>query len=92
MAIIAKFDVVGMDTAKYDEIIRQLGAIGQGAPDGRLYHVCYGDKQRLQVIDVYESPAQLEAFGAKLMPLLQGLGVSAEPTVIEVYNIIEGRG
>jgi hypothetical protein len=90
MAIVVKFDVTGMDSAKYDEILRRLTAIGQGAPDGRQYHVCYGDKQRLQVIDVFESPAKLEAFGAKLMPILKELGVQATPTPVPVYNIIKG--
>jgi hypothetical protein len=90
MAILVKFDVAGMDSTKYDEIIRRLQAGGHGAPDGRLYHVCYGDKQRLQVIDVFESPAKLEAFGAKLMPILQEFGVEAKPAVEEVYNVIAG--
>ena len=90
MAILAKFDVTGMDAAGYDAVIRQLAEMGQGAPDGRLYHVCYGDRQRLQVIDIYESAAQLDAFGAKLGPLLQSMGVTAQPEVSEVYNIIAG--
>jgi hypothetical protein len=55
-----------------------------------LYHICYGDRQRLQVIDVYESEDKLDAFGAKLMPVLQEMGIGAQPTVFEVYNIIEG--
>ena len=91
MAILAKFEVTGMDSAKYDEVISRLEKMGQGAPDGRIYHICYGDKQRLQVIDVFESPAKLEAFGAKLMPNLQQLGISAKPEVVEIYNIIEGK-
>ena len=90
MAIVVKFDVTGMDSSKYDQIIRRLAAIGHGAPDGRMYHVCYGDRKRLQVIDVFESPGKLEAFGAKLMPILKELGVQATPTPIEVYNIIQG--
>jgi hypothetical protein len=42
------------------------------------------------VIDVFESQAKLDAFGAKLMPILQDMGIEAKPTVFEVYNIIEG--
>ena len=42
------------------------------------------------MIDVFQSPAQLEAFGAKLMPILHELGIEAKPTVSEVYNIIAG--
>lgn len=91
MAIIAIFDVNGATADKYDEVIRRLTEIGQRVPDGQLYHVCYGDRQRLQVIDVFESPAKLEAFGAKLMPILQEMGIDATPSVFEVYNIIDGQ-
>ena len=91
MAIIALFEVEGSTAAKYDEVIRRLTEIGQRVPDGQMYHVCYGDRQRLQVINVFESPAKLDAFGAKLMPILQEIGIEAKPTVFEVYNIIEGH-
>jgi hypothetical protein len=90
LAIVAKFAVTGMNTAKYDEIIRQLEANGLGAPNGRLYHVCYGDPDNLQVIDIFESPEQLAAFGAGLAPLLEQMGVQAAPTPAAVHNIIAG--
>ena len=48
-------------------------------------------RQNLQVINVFESPAKLDAFGAKLMPILQDMGVEAKPAVFEIYNIIEGQ-
>jgi len=91
MAIVALFDVTGADTSKYDEVIRRLTEMGQREPDGQMYHVCYGDKQNLQVINVFESAAKLDAFGATLMPILQDMGIEAKPTVYEVYNIIEGQ-
>ena len=90
MAIVAMFEVKGSTASKYDEVVRRLTAIGQRVPDGQMYHVCYGDKQRLQVIDVFENQAKFDAFGAKLMPILQDMGITARPTVAEVYNIIEG--
>ncbi len=90
MAIVAMFEVNGANASKYNEVIRRLTEIGQRVPDGQKYHICYGDK-RLQVIDVFESQAKLDAFGAKLMPILQGMGIEAKPTVFEVYNIIEGQ-
>jgi hypothetical protein len=91
MAIIVKFEVDGADSSKYDEVIRRLTAIGQRVPDGQMYHICYGDRQRLQVIDVFESQAKLDAFGAKLMPILQEMGIEAKATVDEVYNIIDAK-
>lgn len=91
MAIVVMFEVKGANSTKYDEVIRRLTEIGQSVPDGQMYHICYGDRQSLQVIDVFESSAKLDAFGAKLMPILQDMGIEAKPTVFEVYNIIEGE-
>ena len=89
MAIVVKYEVTGMSAAQYDGIIRDLAAAGLGQPDGRSYHLSFGDKERLQVIDVFDAPSKLEAFGAKLMPILQKYGVSARPDVLgEVHNTI----
>jgi len=89
MAIIAMFEVEGASADKYDEVIRRLTKMNLRVPDGQLYHICYGDRQRLQVIDVFESRAKLEAFGAKLMPMLQEFGITARPAIFDVYNIID---
>ena len=91
MAILVMFEVSGMNSSKYDEAIRRLTEIGLRVPDGKMYHICYGDKQRLQVIDVFESQANFDALGPKLMPILQDMGIEAKPTVFEIYNIIEGQ-
>jgi hypothetical protein len=90
VAIIAMFEVNGADSGKYDEVIRRLTAMDLKVPDGQMYHVCYGDRQRLQVLDVFESQAKLEAFAAKLTPILQELNITAKPSIFEVYNIIKG--
>ncbi|MFQ5650295.1 MAG: hypothetical protein ACE5IY_10175 [bacterium] len=91
MAILVMFEVDGATASKYDEVIRRLTEIGLRVPDGQRYHIAYGDRQRLQVIDVFESQAKLDAFGEKLMPILQEMGIEAKPTVFEVYNIIEEK-
>ena len=91
MAIVAMFEVMGATSVKYDEVIRQLTAMGLKVPDGQMYHICYGDTQRLQVIEVFESRAKLDAFAAKLMPILQEMNIEAKPTVFDIYNIIEGK-
>ena len=91
MAIVVIYEVDGATSSKYDEVVRRLTEIGLRVPDGQMYHICYGDRQRLQVINVFESPAKHDAFGAKLMPILQDMGIQAKPTVFEIYNIIEGQ-
>ena len=90
MAIVAIFEVNGSTSSKYDEVIRRLTEIGERVPDGQKYHICYGDKQNLQVINIFENQTKLDAFGAKLMPILQEMGIEAKPAIFEVYNIIEG--
>lgn len=88
MAIVVKFAVSGMSAEKYETALRQLDAAGAGAPPGRLYHVSYGSPDDLQVIDVYDSPQSLEAFGRTLQPILQQLGIAAQPDVQQAYKII----
>jgi hypothetical protein len=90
MAIIVHFDVTGMDSEKYAQILRRLEAAGAGAPSGRLQHTCYGPKDQLVVVDVYDSPHSFEAFGATLVPILKALGLEATPRIHEVHNIIRG--
>ena len=91
MAIVVIFEVNGAISSKYDEVVRRLTEIGPRVPDGQMYHICYGDRQNLQVINVFESQAKLDAFGAKLMPILQDMDIEAKPTIFEIYNIIEGQ-
>jgi hypothetical protein len=88
MAIVVHFEVSGLDAATYDALMARLVAEGHGALDGRLHHMCYGDRQHLQVIDIWESPANFEAFGATLGPLLQSAGIQATPKPEPAHNII----
>ncbi len=91
MAIVIRFTSQGMTAAKYDEIVRRLEAAGAGAPAGRLYHVCFGDKENLRVSDIYDSRENFEEFGKTLMPILQDVGVDpGQPEFFEVHNIIKG--
>ena len=90
MAIVAKFAVRGMSADHYETALRRLEAAGAGAPAGRLHHICYGADGDLQVIDVYDSPQSLEAFGQTLGPILQELRIAADADVQPVYKIISG--
>jgi len=87
MAILVTYEINQMDTSKYDEATRRLAE----TDELQTYHVCYGDRQNLQVIDVFESQAKFDAFSEKLTPVLQALGIEGKITVHEVYNILEGQ-
>jgi hypothetical protein len=79
-----------MNAAKYDEVIRRLEAAGASAPAGRLYHVCFEDKEELRVSDIWDSMENFEEFGKTLMPIMQDVGVDAgQPEFFEIHNIIK---
>jgi hypothetical protein len=83
--------VDGFTTDQYDQVIKGLDEAGEGAPEGRLHHLCYGSPDNLRVVDVWESMAAFERFGATLLPMLAGLGVDmGMPDVQEVRHIIRG--
>ena len=89
MAIAVVFTPQSMTVAQYDEIIKRLEEAGSGAPKGRLYHVCYGSSEQLQVTDVWESVETFERFGQTLMPILQQMGLDpGQPNVNPIHNII----
>ena len=89
MAIGLYFAPAAMNARAYDACIKQLDAAGAAHPPGRLYHACFGTKDKLQVFDVWDSQAAFEKFGQTLMPVLQQLGVDpGAPSVMEVHNIV----
>ena len=90
MAILVKFTVSGATVEKYEAVRRRLEAAGAGTPPGQLYHVSYGSRDNLQVIDVFDSQQSFEALGKMLVPILNEIGITAQPEVQEVYKIVKG--
>lgn len=91
MAIGIYFNPPSMTAAQYDEIIRRLDEAGLGSPAGRMYHVCFGSGDKLQVFDVWQSQQDFDKFGEALMPIAQEVGADPGQAVIEsVHNVILG--
>ena len=53
MAFVMRVAPQGFTAEKYDEVVKKLEAAGEGAPAGRLFHVCFGDKENLRVSDIW---------------------------------------
>lgn len=87
MAILVKFSVSNSPVEKYEEVLRRLEAVGAVAPAGQLFHVTYGPRDDLQVIDVFDSAESLDNFAKTLVPILDELGIKAVPEVHEAYKI-----
>ncbi len=87
MAIVVKFSVSNDPVEKYEEVLRRLEAAGAIAPPGQLFHVSYGSRDNLQVIDVFDSPQSLDSFAKTLVPILDEMGIKAQPDVQEAYKV-----
>jgi hypothetical protein len=89
--LIVHFTPKGMNDTKYAEVMRRLDRAGAAAPPGRVHHACYGSKDALEVVDVYDTMASFEAFGKTLMPILAALEIDVDrPRIAEVHNIVRG--
>ena len=91
MSILTVFNLLSMDTEKYDQAIKDLEDAGQGNPEGRVYHVAsLQEDGSIIVTDVWESAELLDEFGKTLLPILENAGVTpVEPKVYPVHNVIE---
>ena len=92
MSILARFTPANLDKQRYDDVNRRLEENGDGAPDGRLLHVCFGEEGSLRVSEIWESREQMEAFRERLMPVLEEVGVEmgAPPEFLPVVSLVEG--
>jgi hypothetical protein len=53
-----------------------------GLPAGLKLHTCFREGDGLAMYDVWESQEAFEEFGAKLMPIVQRMGVEISPPQI----------
>ena len=92
MSLVVRFNPTNLTTEKYDESLRRLEEAGvEFPPDGLDYHVCFGSEGNLRVSEIWNSQAQLEAFGEKLMPILADTGIefSGDPEIFEAHRVIK---
>jgi hypothetical protein len=56
-----------------------------GPPDGLKLHSCFREGDSLAMFDVWDSKEAFEAFGAKLMPVVEELGIPmSTPMFVEM--------
>jgi hypothetical protein len=89
MSILIRFAPPSVTIEQYDESLRRLQQGGDFPPDGMEYHVCFLSDGNVRVSEIWDSREQLDAFGERLMPLLEELGIDpGEPEILEVHNIV----
>jgi hypothetical protein len=87
--MLIRFAPPSLTAEQYDNAVRRLNEEGVLPADGLDYEICFGSGNEHKVSQVWDSKEQMEAFGARLMPILAELGIDpGEPEVVEVHNII----
>jgi hypothetical protein len=89
VSLLIRFAPPSLTADQYDSAVRRLNEEGVFPADGLDYEICFGSGDKLKVSQVWDSKEQLDAFGARLGPILAELGIDpGEPEVVEVHNII----
>jgi hypothetical protein len=91
-SVLARFNAgPAMTTEKYDESLRRLEALGNWPPEGLAFHVAFRSEGDFRVSEIWDSRAQFDAFGERLMPVLKDVGVdlAGKPELLEIHNIIQ---
>ena len=70
-----------MTVEQYRAADDKLDAAGV-SQDGLMMHSCFSEGDKLAVFDVWESQEAFEAFGNRLMPILQEVGIVMSPPMI----------
>lgn len=91
MSVLIRFVPPSPVTAQqYDSVVARLNEDGVFPADGLDYEVCFGDPDSIRVSQVWDSREQLDAFAARLMPILGELGIEpGEPEILDVHNVIK---
>jgi hypothetical protein len=89
MSILARFTPKDLTQQQYDEVNRKLDEAGHVPPDGQELHVCFGNDGELRISEIWENEEKMRAFGEKLMPILEEVGVTAAgpPEILPVVNL-----
>jgi hypothetical protein len=91
MSIVVRFiGAPSVTRQKYDEALARVQSSGEFPPDGMDYHVAFGSDGDFRVSEIWDSREKFEAFGERLMPILEEVGIelAGEPDIFEVQNIV----
>ena len=90
MSLVVRFSPESLTSDQYDQVVRRLNEEGVFPADGLDYELCFGSGDNMRVSQVWDSKQQLDAFAARLMPILAEFDIEpGEPEVLEVHNIIK---
>ena len=88
-SVLVRFTPASVTTEQYDETMQRLEKSGDWLPDGLEFHVAFESGGKFRVSEIWDSQAQFDAFGKRLMPILEDVGIDpGAPEMLEIHNII----
>jgi hypothetical protein len=88
MSVLIRFAPGSLTAEQYDAAVQRLTDDGVLPAEGLDYEICFGSGDKHRVSQVWDTQEQLDAFGARLMPILAELKINpGQPEVVEVHNI-----
>jgi hypothetical protein len=89
MSVLIRFAPPSLTAEEYDKVVARLSADDVFPAEGLDYEICFGSGDKMRVSQVWDTREQLDAFGARLAPVLAEFGINpGEPEITEVHNII----
>jgi hypothetical protein len=89
VAIAAYFHPESLSEQQYRSVVSQLETQGEWPPAGLVHHSCFGEGSQLMVYEVWETQEALDAFGQRLMPVLQEQNINVgQGQIMPVVNIV----
>ena len=90
MSVLVRFAPDSLTAEQYDTVVRRLTEEGIHPPEGLDYEVCFGSGDKMKVSLVMDSQEQVDAFAARLMPILAEYEIDpGQPEVVPVHNIVK---
>ncbi|MDX6537193.1 MAG: hypothetical protein QOD37_1534 [Gaiellales bacterium] len=91
MSVLIRFAPPSLTAEQYDSVVARLEQDGVMPAEGLEYEVCFGSEGKLKVSQVWDTREHMDAFGQRLMPILQEYGIDpGPPEVVDVHNVIRG--
>ena len=89
MSVLIRFSPPSLTSETYDTVVARLYEEGIQPAPGLELEVCFGSGDQMKVSVLFDSQEELDAFGARLAPILEEMKLDpGEPEVLEVHNII----
>ena len=85
--LVVSFSPANLNGRRYAEVLQRLSQVTGIPPAGGIFHVCYGEPDRLRVLDVFDTMENYQAFARLLLPIVAEVGIqSGPPEILPVHS------